>query len=167
VKENVVPDHRYAVLWEYAGATTRPAGVVLDRGDHVVVEAPNDMMFPARFDEPFVVGGINSPTPITYRPRDRQYFDQVLIELSRTFAIGERATVSSASEGTLLRLLRDKVWAPLRESHTEHYAVQRARGGCYPVVRRHHDQHYRGAAPQTSGEPAPRATAEENSLIAA
>jgi hypothetical protein len=160
-------DHRYAILWEHVGDASRPAGLVLDRGDHVVVEAPDDLMFPSRFDEPFVVGGITSPIPVTYQPRHPQYFDQVLIELSRTFSIGERATVASASDGVLLRLLRDKVWAPLRESHTEHYAVQRARGGCYPVVRRHNDQHYRGATPQPAREPASRALARENSLVAA
>jgi len=143
--------------------------VVLDRGDHVAVEAPDDMLFPARFDEPFVVGGIFSPAPVTYRPTDRQYFDQVLIELSRTFAIGERSTVSSASEGTLLRLFRDKVWAPLREGHREHYAIQSARGSCYPVIRRYHERSYREAEPKPNREHpvAARVSAGKNSLIAA
>src|SRR4051794_21322367 len=105
--------YRYAVLWEHHGDCSRPVGVALERDDHVVVETRHDLHLPNRYDRPFVVGAIDRPEAVTYLPRHPQYFEHVLIDLSRSVAIGERSVVGSCSDPTLLRLLRDKVEEPL------------------------------------------------------
>jgi hypothetical protein len=158
--------YRYAVLWQREGDETLPAALVIARDDHVFVDAPEEMCVPEIFQEPFVVGSINGPFPVTYTPADPQYFDQVLIDLSRTFEVGEQGTVSSASEATALRLLRDKVFAPRRAAQRMPY-VSSTDGRRYASVRAYHQKHYVGPEGGVVNEEPPTAVAARGSLVAA
>jgi hypothetical protein len=151
--------HRYAVLWEPAPpGDAKPVGLAVQRDDHVVVEAPNDMCIPPRYDEPFVVAGPDL-APVTYRPEDQQYFDQVLLDLSRAFIIGEVEAVPTATQGVILRLLSEKVLRPMRAKRAAEYATVPAR---YPAVQQYRTEYYGdppAATEQATDRPAP-ATSE-------
>ena len=157
--------HRYAVLWEATPEQpARPVGLVVQQNDHVLVEAPDDLCIPSRYDAPFVVAGPDMTT-VQYTPEDDQYFDQVLLDLSRAFIVGETEALPSATEGIILRVFRDKILRPLRENHVEAYAVLPAR---YPVVQRYRRQHYGDQPASTEGAPGlPATTAARGALVVA
>lgn len=124
--------HRYAVLWETAPEhAARPAGLVVEQDDHVLIEARDDLGLPRRYAEPFQVRGPDFTT-VKYAPTDDQYFDQVLLDLSRGFVIGKEGRVNKATQGTVLRLLGDLVLRPLRR---EHVVVWHDTVNTYPTVR--------------------------------
>jgi hypothetical protein len=159
--------YRYAILWEHEQDESRPAALVLGRDDHVFVDAPDELCIPSRWDEPFIVGSINGPFAVTYTPKDRQYFDQVLIDLSRTFSVGEQGMVPSASDTTVLRLLRDKILAPVRERQTVPY-VHSDQGGQYETIRAYRRRYYSDPPRERVAEhEPPTAGAAEGSLVAA
>lgn len=115
--------HRYAVLWETSPElpNARPAGLVVEQDDFVLVEARNELGIPPRYDQPFLVTGPDM-LPVRYRPgHDPQYFDQVILDLSRRFIIGKEGSVGEASEGVILRLLALHVFRPLRAEQSTPY----------------------------------------------
>ncbi len=131
--------YRYTVLWEAARErAARPVGLVVQQDDHVMVEVPDDFCIPSRYDAPFMVAGPDMTT-VRYTPEDAQYYDQVLMDLSRAFIVGETETLIVATEGIILGVFRDKILRPLRENHHEAYTVLPAH---YPVVQRYRQQHY-------------------------
>ena len=99
---------RYAVLWDVEGQKSQPVGVAFEAGDSVLVAAPSSFGLPPRFDGDYRVLQPDS-TDIIYRPEDHGYFDQVLLDLSRTFAIGERSTVGVLDDATIRHVFQDKV----------------------------------------------------------
>lgn len=158
--------YRYAVLWEHDDQA-RPAALVVQREDHVLVDARDELGIPSVWEEPFVVGSINGPFPVTYTPKDQQYFDQVLIDLSRTFSVGEQGEVPTASDTSVLRLLSEKIFAPLRASQPVPYAAV-PHAGQFRTVRAYQQKYYADQAAPTSVAPEPpAAAAAEGSLVAA
>jgi hypothetical protein len=135
--------HRYAVLWEtFTDQPARPVGLVVEQDDHVLVEARDDLCIPTRYDAPFTVAGPDMTT-IQYTPRDPQYFDQVIVDLSRAFSITDYQMVGEATEGVILRLLNEHVLRPLREKHVVSYYHNQHK---YPVVQRYRETHYADTA---------------------
>lgn len=80
---------KYAVLWDTRGVKSLPVGVALDLGDHVCIDVDPAYGLPARVDTPYQVLQRDGQD-VTYRPGDPSYLDQVLVDLSSMFAIGER-----------------------------------------------------------------------------
>lgn len=88
---------RYAVLWEASPelSEARPAGLVVEQDGFVLVEARDELSLPTRYDEPFTATGPDMRM-VQYRPGDAQYFDQVVLDLSRRFIIGKEGVVEEA-----------------------------------------------------------------------
>lgn len=121
---------RFAILCEPCESGTRPAGVVLEREGFVMVETRGDFGLPARYDKPFEVAGPDMSL-VRHKPDDEQYFEYVLLDLSRTFAIGRRGLVSSCRRNAILDLLRDEVFGPLRQ---QHFATYNQHHRSFPAV---------------------------------
>lgn len=159
--------HRYAVLWETApDHPARPAGLVVEQDDHVLVEARDDLALPRRYDKPFQVLGPDM-TVVAYTPRHRQYFDQVVLDLSRGFIIGQEGSVNQATEGVILRLLSELVFRPLRREHT---VVYWDTAPTYPTVKAYRLKNWgpAGEPPRTHPErDSPAVRASQRSYVAA
>ncbi len=102
--------YRYAVLWELQDES-QPAGIVVQRDRYVLVELPNEHGMPKRYDRPYRVLGPDM-TEVVYDPGTDGYFDQVLVDLTRLYAVNEQDTVERSDDGTVLELLQDHVLAP-------------------------------------------------------
>ncbi len=113
--------HRYAVLWSLEDPTSLPIGVAVEQEGHVLVDVPEHLCVPARHRGEYQVLQPDS-THLTYRPGDDGYFDQVLVDLSRMFAIGERGEILEADPTTVVGLLRTKVFQPLESKRVKIYA---------------------------------------------
>jgi hypothetical protein len=144
---------RYAVLWDIDSKESQPVGIALEHDDRVVVNVPWWHCVPLSYSEPYSVLG-PAGVPIVVEPGDPDFFENVLVELSHTFAIGERdSTDEAADDRTMMRLLHDKVLSPgadreyrAQERETArvvyfHYAA--AAGGMVEVVT---ERQYVGAA---------------------
>ena len=83
----------------------------MDRGDHVLVIASPEYGLPERYSGDYRVLQPDS-TDIVYKPDSPLYFEQVLLDLSRTFAIGERDFVPVADLAALIELYQSKVFRP-------------------------------------------------------
>ena len=114
--------HRYAVLWETSPelSKARPAGLVVEQDGFILVEARTELGIPSRYDQPFHVTGPDMML-VKYEPRDEQYFDHVVLDLSRRFIIGKEGSVGEASEGVILKLLAEHIFRPLRREHPAVY----------------------------------------------
>jgi len=115
---------RYAVLWDVEGQKSQPVGVAFEAGDSVLVAAPSSFGLPPRFDGDYRVLQPDS-TDIIYRPEDHGYFDQVLLDLSRTFAIGERSTVGVLDDATIRHVFQDKVLRPQMQTISAPYTSRK------------------------------------------
>jgi hypothetical protein len=115
---------KYAVLHDLDETPSQPAGLAVDCGRHVLVEVQNGTGMPWKYDGPFEVLSPDS-TRLVYRPGDEGYFEQVLIDLSRVYAIGEQDEIEQLGANNVLSLLAEKVLRP-RDA---------AREADYPVVR--------------------------------
>lgn len=142
--------HRYAVLWEPTEGRARPAGIVVEQDGSVLVEVRADLALPVRYDQPFVVTGPDM-LPVTYRPGRAGYFDQVILDLSRSFIINNEGSVSDATPGVVLTLLRKWVFEPLRHEHAALYCDT---AGSFPTVRAYQDRYYR-YEPDAVAKPSP------------
>lgn len=156
--------YRYAVLWEHEETRSLPAAIVIQRDGYVFVDAPDELCVPTEYREPIVVGSIAGPFGVTYRPSDPQYFDQVLIDLSRMFSVGKQGTVSSASDSVVLELLRVEVWEPRRGMITMPYVTER-RNAQYATVKAYRKTYY-ASAPATQSRESTDGE-EQGSLVAA
>jgi hypothetical protein len=81
--------------------------------------------WPSRISDPYRVL-LPDSTEVVYEPGDDGYFDQVLIDLSRCFAIGERGEREHADVSTITELMAEKVSAPST-------AMRRGRYGSAPA----------------------------------
>jgi hypothetical protein len=115
--------YRFVVLYEeIKNRIARPVGIAIEREGYVRVETRQDLCIPQRYSKPFVVAGPDMTT-IAYTADDPRYFDQVLIDLSRAFAIGEEGTMMEASESAFRKLLLEKVLRPLRYAEAHQYTT--------------------------------------------
>jgi hypothetical protein len=80
---------RYAVLWDVDGGESVPCGLAVDGPEAVRLTLPAVYGFPEFIDEPVTVP-LPSGAAALLRPGDSGYFDQVLLDLSHTFAIVEQ-----------------------------------------------------------------------------
>lgn len=101
--------------------------------DYVLVDVPEHLCVPPRYRGAYEVIQPDS-TFLTYRPGEEQYFEQVLLDLSRMFAIGERGAIEGDDAGDVLDLLRSKVLEPLRSMTVGHYSDARRRQPVYQVA---------------------------------
>ncbi len=132
-----MPD-RYAVLWEPTNKGSRPVGIAVEQPDCVAVEVRGNLGVPTRYDDPFDVRGPDMHV-VRYVPGDTAYFDQVLLDLSRAFIIGEQSSVENATQGVVLRLLNALVLRPLRLQHQDVYW---SAAPTYPAVVNYREQYY-------------------------
>jgi hypothetical protein len=123
---------RYAVLWSLDHDKSIPVGVAVELSDYVLVDVPEHLCVPPRYRGAYEVIQPDSSF-LTYRPGEAQYFDQVLLDLSRMFAIGERGTIEGDDAGDVLDLLRSKVLEPLRSMTVGHYSDAKRRQSFYRV----------------------------------
>jgi hypothetical protein len=153
--------YRNAILFENDPAhperPARPVGLAIEQDGYVFVEAPDDLCMPTRYERPFTVASPDL-TSITYAPRHPQYFDHVLIDLSRAFAIVEKEPVSTAGHTTVLRLLNEYIIRPLRHETR----------GTWPAIKDYRQRYgyvydEPAAAPAARHEPA---AAPTSSLVA-
>jgi hypothetical protein len=115
--------YRYVVLHEeLPNRPARPVGLAIERNGFVRVETRDDLCMPRRYSEPFVVAGPDMTT-IAYTADDPRYFDQVLIDLSRTFTLAEPGVTMDTSESAFRKLLLEKVLRPLRYAESHQYAT--------------------------------------------
>lgn len=119
---------RYAVLWSVDGAESIEIGIAVERGDHVLVDVPNNLCIPARQRGEYKVMQPDGSL-IVYRPGSEGYFDQVLIDLARSFAIGEHGRLDDDDPSTIAKALNDKVLRPILTKHRARYR---------PRARTHH-----------------------------
>lgn len=112
--------HRYAVLWSLNNPVSMPIGIAVEQDGHVLVDVPEHLCVPARYRGEYRVLQPDSDY-ITYRPGHEGYFEQVLIDLSRMFAIGERGEIPAGDPATIIKLLREKVLQPLQEKRLQQY----------------------------------------------
>ncbi len=146
--------YRYAVLWETGpGHDARPAGLVIEQEDRVLVEARDELGLPRVYKNPFQVLGPDLTT-IQYTPADDQYFDQVILDLSRGFVIGKEGCVNSPTEGVILKLLSEYVFRPLRRDHVTVYYDT---AGSFPSVKNHRHRYWGGD--EVASAPTPSETA--------
>lgn len=155
--------HRYAVLWEVGrDGRTRPVGLAVQQDGSVIVETPDDLCIPRRYEEPFTLTGPDFAS-VRYTPADEQYFDQVLLDLSRAFIIGKQGVVADATDsGVVLGLLVEHVLRPLRVEYPTAYAM----GGRYPAVKAHNGYHRESAYAAAPSEEPEATCAPESSLVA-
>lgn len=111
---------RYAVLWSVDGAESIEIGLAVERGDHVLVDVPNNLCMPARQRGEYKVLEPDGSL-IVYSPGSDGYFEQVLIDLSRTFAIGEQGRLADADSATIAKALNEKVLRPILTKHRARY----------------------------------------------
>jgi hypothetical protein len=124
----------FAVLWEIDGPS-RPIGLAIDLGDYVYVEVPDSYGLPHRVDGEYRVMQPDS-THMIYRPGEPGYLEQILVDLSSLFAVGERGEADISDNAALIKLLTEKVFRPREESRVGDYAVG-VPGGCPVYVREH------------------------------
>jgi hypothetical protein len=129
---------RYAVLWEPTDEGSRPVGVAVEQPGFVAIEVRGNLGVPTRYDDPFDVRGPDMHI-VRYAPGDEGYFDQVLLDLSRAFIIGEQSSVENATQGVVLRLLTTLVLQPLRLRHQDVYL---SAAPTYPAVVNYRKQYY-------------------------
>jgi hypothetical protein len=103
--------YKYAVLWELDDDDSQPAGIVVERDGYVLLELPNEHAMPKRFEAPYRVLGPDM-TQVVYEPGAAGYFDQVLVDLMRLYAVVGQDTVESADDDSVLDLLQHHVLAP-------------------------------------------------------
>jgi hypothetical protein len=113
---------KYAVLWDVDGKRSTPVGIAIKRGSDVVVTAPWQYGIPTRISAPYRVL-LPDLTEVVYGPDDDAYFDQVLIDLSRSFAIGERGERERSDVPTITELMAEKVTAPAVAMRRGHYGA--------------------------------------------
>lgn len=130
--------YRYAVLWEPAEDGARPVGLAVEQDGFVLVEVRSDLGFADRYDGAFEVCAPDMSI-VRYEPGDAGYFDQVMLDMSRSFIIGEQGQVENASQGVVLRLLSIQVFAPLRQRHQELYWTS---APTFPSVVSYRQQNY-------------------------
>jgi hypothetical protein len=121
---------RFAVLWSLDHDQSIPIGVAVEFDDHVLVDVPDHLCIPARYRGPYEVIQPDS-SALTYRPGDQHYFDQVLLDLSRMLAVGERGEIEGDNPIDVLDLLREKVLEPLRSTTVGRYWSSRQGHGSY------------------------------------
>jgi hypothetical protein len=114
---------KYAVLWDVDGSRSLPVGIAIARESEVVVSVPWQYGIPARISDPYRVL-LPDSSEVVYSPGEDAYFDQVLIDLSRSFAVGERGERQQADVTTITELMAEKVTAPavaMRRGQDEFY----------------------------------------------
>jgi hypothetical protein len=128
--------HRYAVLWEPGDPKAQPVGLAVEQDGFVLVEVREELALPVRYDQPFVVRGPDM-TLVQYGPGDHGYFDQVLLDLSRSLIVANEGSVSEATPGVVLTLLRRYVMEPLRRERQVVYCDP-----SWPVVQAYQRHYY-------------------------
>jgi hypothetical protein len=117
---------KYAVLWDVEGERSSPVGIAIEREADVVVSVPWQYGIPPAISDPYRVL-LPDSSEVIYSPDDAAYFDHVLIDLSRSFAIGERGERERADVTTICELLAEKVAKPATEMRRGRYSVTSAR----------------------------------------
>lgn len=112
--------YRYAVLWDIDSAESRPVGIALERGDHVYVDVAEEYGLEPKFSGEYRVLQPDM-SEIIYRPGDPLYFDQVLLDVSRMFAIKGGSHVQVADSAMLMSLVSEHVLRPLSNTRVGEY----------------------------------------------
>jgi hypothetical protein len=111
---------RYAVLHDVASDDAGPVGFALEMDGYVHVHVPREYGIAERHDGDYRVQQPNL-TYVTYRPGDPGYLDQLLIDLSWSFGVGEHGVVPEANFDTALDLLVRKVDEPRNRQRVGEY----------------------------------------------
>jgi hypothetical protein len=134
---------RYAVLWDIDSQTSLPVGLAVEREDGVRLYVPSAYGLPANYTGEYRVLQPDG-SELTYRPPERNYFDQVLVDLQRMFAVGKIAEADLDHPMDLPMLLVSEVYGPRREQRCAYETPPtparfepRARPNVPPRRRRH------------------------------
>jgi hypothetical protein len=101
--------NRWAVLWDLSHEPDVPVGLVVEAPREVHVVAPKSLGVPSRFRGEYRVLQPDGSV-VTYRPGMDGYFNQVLLELTRMFAIGRQGVAARPVAGhELYRLFTTEV----------------------------------------------------------
>ena len=95
--------YRYAPLLEIRNGSGRPVGVAIEHADGVAVDLPSSYGIPAAHSGEYRVLQPDL-AEIIYRPGDAGYLEQVLVDLSWGFAIGEIGVIDELTPSAYARL---------------------------------------------------------------
>lgn len=114
---------RWAVLWDVLDEVPKPVGLAVEHPGHVHVFAPQRYHAPTRFSGEYQVLQPDGSL-VTYRPGMDGYFDQVLVDLARSFGVGEQGVAPELDRAALMHLFVSEVARPYRRAAAErgHYA---------------------------------------------
>lgn len=126
---------RFAVLWDVDLDESAPVGLAVERSNHVRVYLPRDSGVPTRYDGEYRVFGPDG-SDIVYRPGDDGYFEQVLVDLSRVFAIGTQDVREDLHErAAIMELFLTYVVHPRTDRVAGEYEVEPSRQASRAPVR--------------------------------
>ena len=123
---------RYAVLWDTEPQKSREAGIVVERDDHVLIDVSSRYCIPARQRGEFKVGTPDGAL-VAYKPGDPGYFDQILLALSNTFAIGEHGEIDDR-EVSVPELYAEKVTKALISKERHSYPAEQVSSPYQPSI---------------------------------
>lgn len=79
---------KYAILWDIDSENSFPCGLAVEKSDRVELILPEKYMLYNFYDTPIFYLDSNMIKRWA-KPGEERYFDEVLLDLSRPFAIGE------------------------------------------------------------------------------
>jgi hypothetical protein len=99
----------YAILWDIDRESSYPVGIAVEREDGVRVYLPSYYEgFRTHYTDPeYVLQPDISERE--YRPGQPGYFDQIVAQLSRTFAIGKRGDLNRTDIDSIMDRLVEEV----------------------------------------------------------
>jgi hypothetical protein len=112
--------NRWAVLWDVSHGADRRVGLAIEQDGYVRVVAPPSYCVPSRFDGEYRVLQPDGSLMI-YGPGREGYFDQVLVELSRVFAVGKQDATQVRDKDDLIRLFATEVFQPTQRNLSGRY----------------------------------------------
>jgi hypothetical protein len=127
---------RYAVLRDVTDPEIRPIGLVVEQPDMVRLVLARDWGIRTEFDEPYTVHEPDG-AEVVYRPGEKDYFDHVVLSLSRTFVIEDVVTVEALDDVDVARIYLSAVLMqePTRHPYRRGLTETEALAGVYTSAR--------------------------------
>jgi hypothetical protein len=114
---------RYAILNDLDSPAFRPVGLAIERPDRVQLVLMDDYGLRSEFRDPYTVrepdGG-----KVVYQPGRTEYFDHVLLTLSRGFLVSHIDNIESLDPLSVVKLFHDEINAKQPRHRAGEYAQQ-------------------------------------------
>jgi hypothetical protein len=125
---------RYAVLSDLDAPDLRRVGLVVERGDRVRLLLLTDQGLRSEFRDAYYVTEPDG-AEVVYQPGMPEYFDYVLLTLSRTFLVTAVEPLPEKVDSLALqRLFLDEVWSKQPRAGAREYP-RRPRNPIFPTPR--------------------------------